>query len=148
MEGTVEGGVISRARRDVSRSFIQRREWALLRRAASAARRRTKTFSGERVGLHPNQNEYVLIELAARARDLTFTADRLEGWLNDEHYIGTGSAHLVSPPRSPRRARPARLLAGENGKAVPTGNAWRIKATIRCAATALMTPTLQIRVKL
>ena len=58
----------------------------------------------------------------------TFTADNLQGWLQEAHYVGTGNAHIVSPPRD--------LEAGGNqfdyygqgsGQAVLTGNAWAVQ---------------------
>ncbi|MFC2767985.1 MAG: LptA/OstA family protein [Mitsuokella sp.] len=129
MEGTVEGGVIAvHGATRLTCSFIRSDgNGHYFAQGSVRGTQEDKTFSGERVDYYPNQNEYVLIASGGTltSADGTFTADRLEGWLNDEHYIGTGSAHLVSPPRS-LEAGGDRLdyYGKENGKAVLTGNAW------------------------
>ena len=86
-----------------------------------------KTFIGEHVDYYPDDRKHVVIPLGGvvTSKDGTATADHMEGWMDDEYYIGTGNAHLVSPPRN--------LEAGGNridyyGKeqrvAILTGNAW------------------------
>lgn len=89
-----------------------------------------KTFSGEQVDYYPNQNQYVLIATGGRltSADGTFTADRIEGWLDDEHYIGTGNAHVVSPPRNMEAGGDHMDYRGrDQGIIVVTGNAWAIQ---------------------
>ena len=89
-----------------------------------------RSFTGERVDYFPNQNKYILVESGGRVsnKDGVFTADRLEGWLDDEHYVGTGNAHLVSPARQ-LEAGGDRFdyYAKERGKLVMTGNAWAVQ---------------------
>jgi len=58
----------------------------------------------------------------------TFTADHLQGWLNDAHYIGTGNAHIVSPPRNLEAGGDQFDYYGQGeGKAILTGNAWAVQ---------------------
>ena len=89
-----------------------------------------RSFIGERVDYFPNQNKYLLVENGGRVtnKDGEFTADRLEGWLDDEHYVGTGNAHLISPVRQ-LEAGGDRFdyYAKERGKLVMTGNAWAVQ---------------------
>ncbi len=86
-----------------------------------------KSFTGEHVDYYPNDRGHVVVPAGGliSSKDGTFTADKIEGWLDEEHYVGTGNAHLVSPPR--------KLEAGGNQvdyygkderKAVLTGDAW------------------------
>ena len=89
-----------------------------------------KTFDGEQVDYFPKQNEYVLIENGGKltSKDGVFTADRIEGWLTDEHYIGTGHAHLVSPPKDLEAVGDRVDYYGkEEGKAILMGNAWVVQ---------------------
>ena len=89
-----------------------------------------REFIGEQVDYFPNQNKYILIETGgmAKSKDGTFTADRLEGWMDDEHYIGTGNAHLISSPRDLEAGGDRCDYYGkEEGKAILTGNAWAIQ---------------------
>ncbi|MBQ9496865.1 MAG: hypothetical protein IJR52_04735, partial [Selenomonadaceae bacterium] len=58
----------------------------------------------------------------------TFTADSLEGWIDDERYIGTGNAHLVSQTRNLEAGGDVVDYDGkQEGKAVVSGNAWAIQ---------------------
>ena len=87
----------------------------------------TRTFTGEHVDYYPYENKHVVIPEGglATSGDGTFTADHIEGWLDEEHYIGTGNAHLVSPPRNMEAGGDRVDYFGkEEGKAVLTGNAW------------------------
>ena len=89
-----------------------------------------KTFDGDLVEYFPEQNQYVVIPGGGvvTSKDGTFTADHLEGWLGDEHYVGIGNAHLVSPPRD-LEAWGDRVdyFGKEQGKAILTGHAWAIQ---------------------
>ena len=89
-----------------------------------------KTFDGEEVHYFPEQNQYVVIPTGGviTSKDGTFTADHREGWLGDEHYVGIGNAHLVSPPRD-LEAWGDRVdyFGKEQGKAILTGHAWAIQ---------------------
>lgn len=89
-----------------------------------------KTFSGERVDYFPQQNDYIVIDRGGQltSGDDTFTADRIYGWLKDEHYIGEGNAHVVSPSRAMEAGGDQMDYYGkEQGKAVITGNAWAVQ---------------------
>lgn len=90
----------------------------------------TRTFQGEHVDYYPDDRKHVVIPTGGvvTSGDGTFTADHMEGWLDDEHYIGTGNAHAVSPPRQMEAGGDRVDYFGkEQGKAVLTGNAWAIQ---------------------
>ena len=90
----------------------------------------TRTFRGEHVDYYPDDKKHVVIPNGgiATSGDGTFTADHIEGWLDEEHYIGTGNAHVISPPRQ-IEAGGNRIdyFGKERGKAILTGNAWAIQ---------------------
>nr|WP_317429258.1 LptA/OstA family protein [uncultured Mitsuokella sp.] len=89
-----------------------------------------KTFSGEQIDYFPQQNDYIVIDRGGQltSGDDTFTADRIYGWLKDEHYIGEGNAHVVSPSRAMEAGGDQMDYYGkEQGKAVITGNAWAVQ---------------------
>lgn len=87
-----------------------------------------KSFAGEQVDYYPDQSEYIVMEKGGyiKTSDGTFTAARLEGWLANEHYVGTGNAHIVSPARNIEAGGDSLDYDGKTaeGKAVLTGNAW------------------------
>lgn len=86
-----------------------------------------KSFTGEQVDYYPNQNKYVLIAAGGTLTSGadTFTADKLEGWLDDAHYVGTGNAHLVSAAKGIETGGDVADYYGKaQGKVVLTGNAW------------------------
>ena len=60
-----------------------------------------KTFTGARAE-YTQSADYMLVADGGTVQtaDGTFTADRMEGWLAEEHYRGTGNVHVVSLPRS------------------------------------------------
>ena len=91
----------------------------------------TRTFTAEHIDYFPDDKKHVVIPkggLAQSAKDGTFTADQMEGWLDEEHYVGRGNAHLVSPPRSLEAGGDQVDYFGkEAGKAVLSGNAWAIQ---------------------
>ena len=86
-----------------------------------------RTFTGEHVDYYPDDGRHIIIPTGGitKNKDGTFTADHMEGWLDDEYYVGTGNAHLVSPPRN-LEAGGDRVdyYAKEEGKAILSGNAW------------------------
>lgn len=132
MEGYVEGGVIAvkgDTRLTCARLTTDGQNHMLAEGSVHGTQL-DKTFSGERVDYYPNQNEYVLVESGGQitSSDGTFTADHLEGWLADEHYIGTGSAHVVSPPRALEAGGDRMEYYGQDsGRVVITGNAWAVQ---------------------
>ncbi|MCR5176177.1 MAG: organic solvent tolerance protein OstA [Anaerovibrio sp.] len=88
-----------------------------------------KHFAGPRVEYF-DTNQYVLIPSGGSitAPEGTFTADRMEGYLQSNHIIGTGNAHMVSPPNNMEAGGDKVDYYGDGtGKAVLTGNAWAIQ---------------------
>ena len=129
-EGTVEGGV--RAVRDdmdlscERLSGVGQDHWQ-----ASGSVHMTKagrTFTGAEVDYYPSQNDYVLASSGGTitSADGTLTADRLEGWMKKNHFIGTGSAHIVSPPRDLEGGgdRMEYFGSADRPYVVLDGNAW------------------------
>ena len=102
-EGTVEGGV--RAMREdmnlsCDRLFAASQEhWQATGSVHMVKAERT--FTGPQVDYYPSQNDYILAGSGGTitSADGTLTADRLEGWMKENRFIGTGNAHIVSPPR-------------------------------------------------
>ena len=91
----------------------------------------TRTFTGNHIDYFPDDRKHVLIPGGGIARsevEGTFTADKLEGWIDDERYIGTGNAHLVSETRNLEAGGDQVDYDGKlDGKAVVSGNAWAIQ---------------------
>ena len=90
----------------------------------------TRTFTGEHVDYYPDDKKHVVIPHGGliTMNDGTFTADYMEGWLDEEHYIGTGNAHATNPPRQMEAGGDqADYYGKENGKLILTGNAWAIQ---------------------
>ena len=87
-----------------------------------------RTFSGEHIDYFPDEGRHVVIPhggVAESKVEGTFTADRMEGWIDEEHYIGTGNAHLVNLTRNIEAGGDQVDYRGkEDGKAVLSGNAW------------------------
>ena len=102
-EGTVEGGV--RAMREdmnlsCDRLFAASQEhWQATGSVHMVKAERT--FTGPQVDYYPLQNDYILAGSGGTitSADGTLTADRLEGWMKENRFVGTGNAHIVSPPR-------------------------------------------------
>ncbi|MBR1580615.1 MAG: LPS-assembly protein LptD [Selenomonadaceae bacterium] len=93
-----------------------------------------RSFQGDHVDYYPDDRQHFVIPTGgiAKSYDGTFTADFMEGWIDDQYYVGQGNAHLVSPPRQ-LEAGGDRIdyYANENGKAVLSGNAWAIQENNR-----------------
>ena len=129
-EGTVEGGV--RAMRDDMQlscdrlSGIGQEHWQATGSVHMV--KAGRTFTGPVVDYYPSQNEYVLAASGGTmtSADGTFSADHLEGWLKENRFIGTGNAHLVSPPRDLEGGgdRVEYFGMAERPYAVLDGNAW------------------------
>ena len=102
-EGTVEGGV--RAVRDDMNlscdrlSGVGQDHWQAV--GSVSMTKAGRTFMGAEVDYYPSQNDYVLAPSGGTitSADGTLTADRLEGWMKENRFVGTGNAHIVSPPR-------------------------------------------------
>ena len=91
----------------------------------------TRTFTADHINYFPDDKKHVVIPkggVAQSAKEGTFTADQMEGWLDEEHYVGRGNAHLLSPPRNLEAGGDQVDYFGqEAGKAVLSGNAWAIQ---------------------
>lgn len=102
-EGTVEGGVRA-MREDMNLSCdrlfaVSQEHWQATGSVHMVKAERT--FTGPQVDYYPSQNDYILAGSGGTitSADGTLTADRLEGWMKENRFIGTGNAHIVSPPR-------------------------------------------------
>ncbi len=91
----------------------------------------TRTFTSEHIDYYPDDRKHFVIPtggLAESRVEGTFTADKMEGWIDDELYIGRGNAHLVSPARNMEAGGDNVDYNGKDaGKAVLSGNAWAIQ---------------------
>lgn len=87
-----------------------------------------RTFTSEHIDYFPDDRKHFVIPTGGFAKsevEGTFTADRMEGWIDDEHYIGNGNAHMVSPARNLEAGGDQVDYSGKDaGKAVLSGNAW------------------------
>ena len=90
-----------------------------------------RTFRGDHIDFYPDDRKHVVIPgggIAQSEVEGTFTADSLEGWIDDERYIGTGNAHLISQTRNLEAGGDVVDYDGkQEGKAVVSGNAWAIQ---------------------
>lgn len=90
-----------------------------------------RTFTGEHIDYFPDDRKHVVIPTGGLAKsdvEGTFTADQMEGWIDEEHYIGNGNAHLVSQTRNLEAGGDQVDYDGkQEGKAVLSGNAWAIQ---------------------
>lgn len=88
----------------------------------------TRTFTSEHIDYFPDDKKHFLIPNGGVAKsevEGTFTADQMEGWIDDEHYIGRGNAHMISPARNMEAGGDQVDYSGKDaGKAVLSGNAW------------------------
>ncbi len=91
----------------------------------------TRTFKGDHVDYYPDEKKHVIIPtggIVTSNNDGNFTANYMEGWLDEEYFVGTGDVHIVSPPREMEGGGDRiDYYARQNGKAVLTGNAWVIQ---------------------
>lgn len=91
----------------------------------------TRTFKGEHVDYYPDDKKHVVIPtggIFTSETDGTFTANYMEGWIDQQYFIGTGDVHIVSPPREVEAGGDrVDYYASQNGKAVLTGNAWAVQ---------------------
>ena len=91
----------------------------------------TRTFDGEHVDYYPDDRGHFVIETGGVLTSKVegkFSADFIEGWIDEEYYKGVGNAHLLNPPKEIEAGGDrVDYYAQENGKAVLTGNAWAIQ---------------------
>lgn len=91
----------------------------------------TRTFQGDHVDYYPDDKQHFVIQtggVLSSQVEGNFTADFMEGWLEDEYYVGTGNVHIVSTPKELEGGGDRiDYYAKENGKAILSGNAWAIQ---------------------
>lgn len=91
----------------------------------------TRTFTSEHIDFFPDDRKHFVIPNGGFAESKvegTFTADQMEGWIDDERYVGRGNAHLVSIPRNMEAGGDQIDYDGKDeGKAILSGNAWAIQ---------------------
>ncbi len=88
-----------------------------------------KHFMGPRVEYF-QQDEYVLIPSGGSitSADGTFSANMIRGFMREEHIVGDGNIHIVSPRNNMEAGGDQVNYWGkEKGKAVITGNAWAVQ---------------------
>ena len=141
-EGTVEGNVVATTddTRITCAKVVTDGQNHMLATGGVYGTQGDKSFSGEQVDYYPNQNKYVLIASGGTisSADGTFTANRLEGWLDDAHYVGSGNAHLVSPPKDMEAGGDRMDYYGKDqGRVVVTGNAWAVQDNNRMKSNRL-----------
>ena len=129
-EGTVEGGVRA-VREDMNLSCDHLFAAAQEHWQATGSVHMVKadrTFTGAQVDYYPARNDYILAASGGTitSADGTLRADHLEGWLKDSHFIGTGNAHIISPPRDLEGGgdRMEYFGAAEKPYVVLDGSAW------------------------
>ena len=129
-EGTVEGSVHA-VRDDMQLSCdrlsgVGQDHWQAM--GSVHMTKAGRTFTGAQVEYYAAQNEYVLAPSGGTmtSADGTLSADRLEGWLQENRFVGTGNAHIVSPPRDLEGGgdRMEYFGAAEKPYVVLDGNAW------------------------
>lgn len=88
----------------------------------------TRTFTSEHIDYFPDDRKHFIIPTGGIAESRvegSFTADQMEGWIDDERYIGKGNAHLISISRNMEAGGDNVDYDGKDaGKAVLSGNAW------------------------
>ena len=91
----------------------------------------TRTFKGEHVDYYPDEKGHVVIPtggILTSKQEGNFTADYMEGWVDDAYYFGTGNVHVVNPPKEFEGGGDRiDYYANENGKAILSGNAWAVQ---------------------
>ena len=91
----------------------------------------TRTFQGEHIDYYPDDKGHFVIAtggVLTSQVEGNFTADFMEGWLDEEYYVGTGNVHIVNPPKELEGGGDrVDYYAKENGKAILSGNAWAIQ---------------------
>lgn len=88
-----------------------------------------KSFNGAEAEYFADR-EYVIMASGGTITSLdgTFTADQLEGYMKDAHYIGNGNVHVVSPKNNLEAGgNTVDYYGADSGKAVLTGNAWAVQ---------------------
>lgn len=93
------------------------------------AKQQDKTYNGPKAEFFQDQ-EYVRMEQGGTivSKDGSITADFMEGWPSQEHFVGQGSCHIVSKPKNFEGGGDhAEYWGKQEGKTVLTGNAWALQ---------------------
>lgn len=88
-----------------------------------------RTFVGPKAEFFQDRN-YVVMEQGGTvtSKDGSLTADFMEGWPEEEHFVGRGNCHIVSPPRDFEGGGDnAEYWGKQDGKTILTGNAWAVQ---------------------
>lgn len=132
-EGRVEGNVIavqpSKSMRVTCHKLTSDAQQHMIASGDVHGTMEDKTFTGPIVEYFQPQ-DYVLIRERGviTSKDGSFTADEMEGYLKEEHLIGRGNAHVISPPNDMEAGGDLLNYYGlDQGKAVLTGNAWAVQ---------------------
>ena len=87
-----------------------------------------RTFKGDHVDYYPDEKNHIIIPgggILTSQVEGKFTADYIEGWIDDEYYFGTGNVSIDNPPKEMKGGGDRiDYYANENGKAILSGNAW------------------------
>lgn len=88
-----------------------------------------RIFVGPKVEFFQDRN-YVMMEQGGTvtSKDGSLTADFMEGWPEEEHFVGRGNCHIVSLPKNFEGGGDnAEYWGKQEGKTVLTGNAWAVQ---------------------
>ncbi len=88
-----------------------------------------RSFRGPRAEYFTDQ-EYIRLTEGGTitTSDGVFSADFMEGWLQDNHCKGVGNAHIVSPAKNfEGGGDTAEYFGQESGRVVLSGNAWGVQ---------------------
>lgn len=88
-----------------------------------------RTFVGPKAEFFQDRN-YIKMEQGGTVtgKDGSLTADFMEGWPEEEHFVGRGNCHIVSPPKNFEGGGDnAEYWGKQEGKTVLTGNAWALQ---------------------
>lgn len=131
-EGTIEGNVI--VVRDTLRMTCERLvtngQQQLVASGGVQGVDGAKSFTATQVEYYPTKNKYIKIPGGGTLVDKegTISASYMEGWLDDEHYIGEGNVHVLSGSRNLEAGGDhADFVGKKEGRVVLTGNAWAIQ---------------------
>ncbi|MDO4204277.1 MAG: LptA/OstA family protein [Selenomonadaceae bacterium] len=93
------------------------------------AKQKDRAYVGPKAEFFQDQ-QYVKMEQGGTVtgKDGSITADFMEGWTGQEHFIGRGNCHIVSPSKNFEGGGDnAEYWGKEEGKTVLTGNAWAMQ---------------------
>lgn len=93
------------------------------------AKQKDKSYVGPKAEFFQDQ-QYVRMEQGGTVigKDSSITADFMEGWTDQEHFIGRGNCHIVSAPKNFEGGGDnVEYWGKEEGKTVLTGNAWAMQ---------------------